>query len=506
MTENRETVSGPQARTATSKRPPNVIFFMADDLGWRDTSLYGSTFYETPNIDRLATRGMTFSRAYAANPLCSPTRASVLTGLYPARVGITTPTCHLPQEVLRTALRADAPPWQPAIQAISATRLSTEYVTLADSFRAAGYATGHFGKWHLGREPYDALHQGFDVDLPHWHGPGPAGGYIAPWGYPTFHGRPGEHIEDRMAQEAVAFMRVRATAGQPFFLNYWCFSVHGPWGGKPALIDRYRAKAAGDRDNPQRNPVNGAMVHSMDDAVGTLTRAVDDLGIADNTVLIFFSDNGGVHFRDIGPSAAGAGEAFPEFTNVPITSNLPLRGGKATLYEGGTREPLVVVWPGETSPGSRSDALVSSVDFYPTLLEIAGVQAAEGQRFDGISFVPTLRGEAGAPQRDSLFCHFPHYTPATGNVPGAYVRRGDWKLIRRFAAGHRQADRHELFNVVNDVGEAIDLAAREPDLVEDLGRVLDGFLRDTRAIVPVSNPAYDSAAPSPAAQPPGADA
>ena len=464
---------------------------MADDLGWRDTGLYGSTFYETPNIDALATRGMTFSQAYAANPLCSPTRASVLTGLYPARVGITTPSCHLPQEILRTALRDDAPPWQPAIQAVSATRLSTEYVTLADTFHAASYATGHFGKWHLGREPYDALHQGFDVDLPHWYVPGQAGSYLAPWQFPNFHGRPGEHIEDRMAQEAVAFMRAQANAGRPFFLNYWSFSVHGPWGGKPELIERYRAKAA-DPTNPQLNPVNGSMVHSLDDAVGTLVHEIDALGIADNTIVVFFSDNGGIHFRDIG------GERFPELAGVPVTSNLPLRGGKATLYEGGTREPLVVVWPGEVTPGSRSDALVSSVDFYPTFLEMTGLRPADGQRFDGVSIVPALRGKAL--ERDTLFCHFPHYTPATGNVPGTYVRRGDWKLIRRYADGASQTDRHELFNVAEDIGETTDLAEREPGLVEELGRKLDGFLRETGAMVPVPNPSYDPAAVAPPVQ------
>ena len=473
----------------SARRPPNVVFVLADDLGWRDTSLYGSAFYETPHIEALAARGMTFSQAYAANPLCSPTRASILTGLYPARVGITTPTCHVPQEIMRPSLREDGPPWQAALQAQSATRLSTEHFTLADAFQAAGYATGHFGKWHLGREPYDALHQGFDVDLPHWYGPGPAGGYLAPWQFPDFPGQPGEHIEDRMAREAVGFMRRHAQAGTPFFLNYWSFSVHGPWGGKPALIERYRAKAQRDPSSPQRNPVNGAMVHSLDDAVGTLLHEIDDLGIAGETIVIFFSDNGGVHFRDIG------GDRFPDLAGVPITSNLPLRGGKATIYEGGTSEPLVVVWPDEITAGARSDAIVSSVDFYPTLLELTGVRAQDGQPFDGASIVPALRG--GELERQDIHCHFPHYTPATGNVPSAYVRRGDWKLIRHFADGPDQTDRYELYDVARDNGETTDLAARDPALVDELRRSLDGFLSETGAIVPRPNPSFDPSAAAP---------
>lgn len=228
------TQSGICRNTAYATRPvfrkPNVIFILADDLGWWDTSLYGSKFHETPHIDRLAQRGVMFTQAYAANPLCSPTRASILTGLYPGRIGITMPACHLPpEERLEATLQRNAPPTQKALQQVSATRLKHEYFTLAEALKEAGDATGHFGKWHLGHEPYDPLHQGFDVDVPHTPGPGPAGSYLAPWRFPpqlNFVGQPGEHIEDRMAQEAIKF--IRANKDRPFYLNYWAFSVHSP--------------------------------------------------------------------------------------------------------------------------------------------------------------------------------------------------------------------------------------------------------------------------------------
>ncbi|MBM3335869.1 sulfatase-like hydrolase/transferase, partial [Candidatus Sumerlaeota bacterium] len=233
-----------EARATGNARKPNVIFILADDLGWRDTSLYGSMFHETPNIERLAKRGMMFTQAYAANPLCSPTRASIQTGLWPARIGITAPACHLPEVKLEETVQEKAPPNRKVLICDSATRLKLEYRTLAKALKDAGYRTGHFGKWHLGREPYDPFHQGFDVDVPHWWGPGPAGSYVAPWKFPAelkFTGQPGEHIEDRMAREAARFLR--ENKDRPFYLNYWCFSVHGPWDARKELIEKYKAKA-----------------------------------------------------------------------------------------------------------------------------------------------------------------------------------------------------------------------------------------------------------------------
>ena len=463
---------------ATPRRKPNVLFILADDLGWRDTSLYGSRFYETPNIDALAKRGMMFTQAYAANPFCSPTRASIMTGLYPARIGITTPACHLRQEVLKQVLRPSAPPHQKALTPGSVTRLQQEYVTLAEVFQAAGYATGHFGKWHLGREPYDPLHQGYDVDVPHWPGPGPAGSYLAPWRFGSFKGTPGEHVEDRMGSEVIRFLR--ANRDRPFFLAYWCFSVHAPYDAKKKLIEKYAAKA--DPASPQRHPVMGAMIHSLDENVGRVVRTLDELGIADETIVVFFSDNGGVHW----PGNRGEGNPYGE---TPITSNAPLRGGKATIYEGGTREPLIVIAPGVTKAGSKSDALVSSIDFHPTLLELAGIAPDKGRRFDGMSIVPALRGRGLG--RDTVFCHFPHYVKATGNLPATYVRKGDWKLIRFHCDAPDQDDRFELYDLADDAGETENLAPARPAKVRELNALIDRHLKEIRAVVPKPNPRYN---------------
>jgi arylsulfatase A-like enzyme len=465
---------------AAAPERPNVLFILADDLGWRDTALYGSAFCRTPAIDRLATRGMTFSRAYSASPLCSPTRASILTGLYPARVGITTPACHLPQEVLESGLQKQASPGQKALPAISATRLKAEYVTLAEIFQSAGYRTGHFGKWHLGPEPFDPLHQGFDVDVPHWPGPGPAGSYVAPWKFTAkldFQGKPGEHLEDRMAEEAVRF--IRKHKGEPFYLNYWAFSVHAPFDAKPELIDQYESRVR--PDDPQKCPTYGAMVHSLDDAVGRLVKTLDEEGLAERTILVFFSDNGG--------------NMYDRVKGVPPTSNQPLRSGKGNIYDGGVRVPMVVIAPGLVKPGSRSDALVSSVDFHPTLLEMAGLKPKAGAALDGVSLVSALRGEPF--DRGAIFCHFPHYVPATENLPAASVYEGDWKLIRFFCDGEGQKDRQELYNLKEDLGETKDQAAAQPDRVKAMGARLDRFLKETGAQVPVPNPKFDPAAGGP---------
>jgi arylsulfatase A-like enzyme len=483
------------ATVAKSPDRPNLIFILADDLGWRDTSLYGSRFYETPNLERLARRGMMFLNAYAANPLCSPTRASILTGLYPARLGLTSADGHLPDVHLESTPTMTPTPCLKTLRIYSATRLATNHFTLARALKQAGYATGHFGKWHLGAEPYSPLQQGFDVDVPHYSGPGPAGSYVAPWKYPAelkFTGQPGEHIEDRMAEEAIQF--IKANKDCPFHLNYWAFSVHGPWDAKPELIEKYRKKAeAVGADTPQRNPVYGAMVQSLDENVGKLLNTLDMLGIARRTIIIFFSDNGGLHLRTMRRPGATPHTAYQD---IPITSNAPLRGGKATLYEGGTRVPCVVVWPGKVKPGSTNDALFSSLDFYPTLLEMLGLKSSPGQTFDGVSQVRALLGR-GRP-RDTVFCHFPHFSQLGPEaecfeVPGTWVRRGDWKLIRRYCDNEDQTDRFELYNLKDDLGETTNLAATMPDKVKELNVLIDGFLQDTKALIPKPNPNYLSA-------------
>lgn len=458
-------------------RKPNIVFILADDLGWSDTTLYGTTeFYQTPNVKRLARRGMTFARAYSASPLCSPTRASIVTGLSPARVGITTPACHLPQVALEATPGTRAPANCKAIGPNTATRLKTDYYyTLTEALKDAGYAAGHFGKWHLGHEPYSPLEHGFDVDVPHWPGPGPAGSFVAPWKFPDFDpDTPNEHIEDRMAKEAVAFMEQHKD--ESFFLNYWMFSVHAPFDAKQSLIEEHRGRV--NPNDAQRSPTYAAMIESMDDAIGTLLDTIDRLGIAEQTIVVFFSDNGG--------------NMYNEVDGTTPTSNRPLRGGKATMFEGGVRVPCVVIWPGVVDGDTRSDAVIQSSDFYPTLLDMLGLQARKEQPFDGISIVPALKGKPLA--REAIFTYFPHNPRVPDWLPPSVaVHRGDWKLIRIFHGGESGAHRWKLFNLSEDIGEKNDLAAREPQRVKELDTLIDRFLSETQAVLPVPNPNFDPA-------------
>lgn len=482
--------------TSATFAKPNVLFILADDLGWADTTINRpNAFYEAPNIQRLAQRGMRFTQAYAANPLCSPTRASIQTGLYPARIGLTAPVAHTPQVILEKGHVPRAAPTAHVLVAQSVTRLDTSYLTLAKAFKAEGYHTGHFGKWHLGPEPYSPLQQGFDVDFPHWPGPGPAGSYVAPWRFPAalnIASTPGEHIEDRLATEAIKF--ITAHQHEPFYLNYWAFSVHSPFDAKRDLVEKYRAKAARlPPDSGQRNPVYGAMVQSLDENVGRLLDTLDALKLTEKTIIVFFSDNGGVHW------AAGTEEASASWNiaGIPITSNAPLRGGKATTYEGGTREPCLVVWPGLTKPGAVSDAIVQSTDFFPTFADVLKLPVPGAHKFDGRSFAPALRG---APHdRGPTFCHFPHNTPAAGGLASTWVRVGDWKLIRFYSLNPDLTDVLELYHLKDDLGETRNLAAQNPAKVAELNALITGFLQDTEAVVPPRNPAYDpNAQPAPA--------
>ncbi|MGD9723475.1 MAG: sulfatase [Pirellulales bacterium] len=480
------------AGSTSAADPPNIVFILADDLGWSDLGCYGSTFHKTPHLDALAKRGLLFRQAYAANPLCSPTRASILTGQYPARLGITAPVCHQPEVRLKPSVVAKGRGNAKSLVALSANRLDTSYVTLAETLRGKGYATGHFGKWHLGREPYSAREQGFDVDVPHWFGPGPAGSYVAPWKFPpalNFQSPAGEHVEDRLAAEATQF--IRAHRDRPFYLNYWSFSVHAPLDAKESLARHYQQSS--DAAKPQRHAIYAAMIHSLDDAVGALVKALDENGLTEKTLIVFFSDNGGVNWSGSKFAEGVPDDIVQTLTDVPTTSNAPLRGGKASIYEGGTREPCLVVWPGVVRAGQSSDAMIQSIDFYPTLAEIAGASLPTGQVMDGRSFLPVLLGKATA-HRDTIYGFFPHNTPASGQVPAASVRRGDWKLIRFFHDGPDQQDRHELYNLQSDAGESTDLAGQQPQRVAELSALLDKFLKDTGALVPGPNPQWRAAA------------
>lgn len=476
------TGDSPAGHARTECPRPNLVFILADDLGWVDTGAYGSDYLRTPNIDRLARGGLRFTEAYAASPLCSPTRSSILTGLVPARTGITAPKCHVPHVVLEKRHVA-AGPGKRVLGAESVTRLSVDYRTLPQAMREAGYRNGHFGKWHLGAEPYSPLEHGFDVDVPHSAAPAPggAGGYFAPWAVWRGRGQDGEHLEDRMSTEAVGFLR--ENRHRAFFLNYWSFSVHAPWMGKAGYVDEAEQRVR--PECPQRNPIYAAMVRSLDDAVGRLLDAIEELGLVERTIVVFTSDNGGWYLP-----ARERGDSPVPFTGVPVTSNQPLRSGKGSIYEGGIRVPLVVSWPGRIEPGTVTDAMFQSVDFFPTFHELLALPGVPGQVLDGVSQASALLDRRSC--RDRLFVHLPHggAPEIDGFSPSAAVRRGPWKLIRFFAATVDGRDRHELYNLGADIGERHDLAEDMPALVDELGGLLSEFLRDCGAVIPILNPSW----------------
>jgi len=459
---------------ARPARRPNIVFILADDMGWMDSTAYGSRYYDTPNIARLARRGMLFTDAYAANPLCSPTRASILTGKYPARLGITTPACHLPPPAEFHPYPKSGPPSQPLLVPQSRRFLPLGEVTIAEALRQAGYHTAFMGKWHLGApSKFWPKAQGFDVDLGAPN-PGPPS-YFSPYRLKNFPDGPkGKYVTDDLTDRALDY--IEAHRDKPFFLCLWHFSVHAPFQAKPHYIERYRPRK--DPLGRQDCPTMAAMLKSLDDSVGRVLDKLDELGIADETLLVFFSDNGG--------------NMYSRVDDTTPTNNAPLRGGKATIYEGGTRVPLVVAWPGVVRPGSRCSTVVTSVDFYPTLLEVAGVPPPKGQVLDGESIRPLLDG-SGRLRREAIFCHFPHRVPATGAVPSAYVRKGRWKLIRLFNAGPKLEHRYELYDLEADIGETKNLADAMPEKVRELDALLEKFIKDTGALVPIPNPAYDPA-------------
>ncbi len=451
---------------------PNVVFILADDLGVNDLSLYGSKFHETPNIDALAKRGMVFTQAYSANPLCSPTRSSIMTGLYPSRIGITAPNCHLPEEILEKHLVTKATPNQKALGAQSLTRLKQDYFTLAEAFKANGYATAHFGKWHLGPEPYSPLQQGFDSDIPHTSAPSPLGkGFFYPFPVWPNHGKPGDNLEDLLCDEAVKYIDQHKS--EPFFLNYWAFEVHSPWQAKDQQINKFRAKM--NPASPQRNPVYAGMLETLDEAVGRLVAALDKAGVLENTVIVFTGDNG----TYINKNKVHMPE---EFWDVPVSSAFPLREGKGTIYEGGTRVPLIVIWPGKVKAGSRTTSLEQSTDFFPTFADMLGWKLPERLHFDGISLRPIL--EKNSPVRNEIFCHFPSGHPATS------LRSGNWKLIRWWCENDDQTHRYELYNLAEDQGEEHDMASLKPEVAKELVKRMDVLLKETEAVLPIPNPNY----------------
>ncbi|WP_299665969.1 sulfatase [uncultured Polaribacter sp.] len=469
---------------SSQKKQPNVVFILADDLGWSDVTLYGKTkLYETPNLERLAARGVTYTRAYAASPLCSPTRASILTGQTPARTGVTAPTAHLGNVKLKASLNRGTGPANKAIILESVTRLDTKLPTLGKQFKKAGYQTAHFGKWHLGADPYSPIQHGFDVDIPHWSGPGPAGTFVAPWRFKNFKEKYAkEHIEDRMADEAVSWLR-KIDKSKPFFMNYWQFSVHAPFDAKETLKKYYSTKV--DLTDAQHSATYAAMVHSMDDAIGRLLDELDRLGLSKNTIIIFTSDNGGNMYNavtDILPS----GEKYM----AAPTSNRPLRGGKATMFEGGVRVPTIISYPGVTYPGTISDVLIQSTDFYPTLLNLASLKMPENHAIDGIDITETLKGKDI--KRDGIFTYFPHQPGVPDWLPTSIsVHAEDWKLIRLFHQGDNFKHDYLLYNLKWDVSEHNNLVKVYPKKVAALDKLIEKHIKETKAIVPIPNSKFD---------------
>lgn len=461
--------------SCTGKKAPNFLFILVDDLGWKDLGCFGSTFYETPNIDRLASEATRFTQAYAACPVCSPTRASIMTGKYPARTA-TTDWFGAPQP---HAMRNHWTKNKPLLPAPYEDRMPLEEKTLAESLGESGYQTFFAGKWHMGPEGFWPEDQGFDINKGGWDKGGPWGGdhYFSPYGNPRLEDGPkGEHLPDRLANETVTF--IENSKEKPFLAYLSFYSVHTPLQSRPDLTEKYKKKAAsldknkkvwgieGEREVRlvQDHAVYSGMIEAMDEAVGKVLNALDRLHLSDNTVIFFMSDNGGL----------STSEGHP-------TSNLPLRAGKGWLYEGGIREPMIIKWPGVTEAGSTCDVPVTSTDFYPTMLEMANLPQNSTQHIDGISLAPLLRKKE-TPQRQDLFWHYPHYGNQ-GCTPGAAIRSGDYKLIEFFEDG-----RMELYNLSNDIGEKNNLLEQKPELAKELANKLHAWQKEVGARFPTKNP------------------
>jgi len=451
----------------------NFLFILVDDLGFMDVGCNNpNTFYETPNIDQLASEGVRFTNAYAACPVCSPTRASILSGKYPARMAT---TAHFGA--------AQPEKWKRNTRLLPASyieKLPLNEITLPEALKEGGYSTFFAGKWHLGEEGFWPEDQGFDVNKGGWTRGGPYGGkkYFSPYENPRLDdGADGEHLPDRLATETAKF--IEEHQDEPFLAYLSFYSVHTPIIGRPDLVEKYQKKKITLPDSiwgregnrklrlVQDHAVYAAMVESMDQAVGKVLNKLKELNLDKNTVVIFMSDNGGLSTTEGHP-----------------TCNLPLRAGKGWLYEGGIREPMIINWPGNSVPGSVEHTPVTSTDFYPTILEMAGLPLKPGQHMDGVSLVSLLKGD-GTPKRDAIFWHYPHYGNQGGS-PGAAVRKGNYKLIEFF--GDKSS---ELYDLSKDNGEQNDLSAVLPEKVNELKQLLHNWQDKVEAKFPSKNDNFD---------------
>lgn len=456
------------AWAADSPKPakPNIIFILADDLGWADLSCYGADLHETPNLDRFAREGVRFTQAYAMS-VCTPTRAAILTGKHAARLHMTVwreGSIERDEQTARSR-RKLLPP-------VTVHDLPQGEVTLAESLRAACYLTFHVGKWHLGDGANSPETQSFDLNIggTHWGAPNT---FFWPFsGSNTFRdfryvpglglGKPGDYLTDRLTDEAIKL--VDAAGERPFFLNLWFHNPHTPIEGKPELVERYRAKLKpGQR---HQNPEYAAMIHTLDENIGRLLVHLDQRGLSGRTLVVFTSDNGGY---------------VGDFKGARVTDNTPLRSGKGSLYEGGIRVPLIVRLPGLTPAGVVCEAPVVCMDFFPTFAELTGARADTA--VDGRSLVPLLRDPRAASPRDALFFHYPHYYATT--TPVSATRSGDWKLLE-----FHEDNRAELFDLRDDPGETRNRAAELPAKAAELRERLHSWRQSVAAQPPVPNPNF----------------
>jgi arylsulfatase A-like enzyme len=460
---------------ADEDRPPNVVVFLVDDLGYADIGCFGSSFYETPHIDRLASEGMRLTNAYAACPVCSPTRAALMTGKYPQRLAIT--------DFINPGRGNQPEKWKRNtfyLPAAYEDRLPHDATTIAESLSTAGYATFFAGKWHLGPREFWPTDHGFDFNVGGWEAGHPSS-YFSPYKNPQLpNGPEGEHLPDRLATETIDFITTHRD--RPFLAYLSFYSVHTPLMTTDELKDKYEARAANlpkasfGREHSNRvrqdqtRAVYAGMVESMDNAVGRVLAKLKELGIAENTLVVFTSDNGGLSTSEGSP-----------------TSNRPLRAGKGWAYEGGIRVPTIVRWPGVISAGGTSAKPVISMDFYTTIRAAAGVPVKDDEVVDGVDLAPLLRGESIADR--ALYWDYPHYSNQ-GTHPVKAMREGPWKLVKYY----QPTEAVELYNLDSDMSEQHNLAESEPDRVQHMTLALESWRKEVGSRSPTVNPRFQDAA------------
>jgi len=457
----------PPAEDSLESSRPNIIFILADDMGWADLPVYGNQFNEAPNLTRMAEEGIRFTDAYAACPVCSPTRASIMSGQYPARVGIT------------DFITGHWRPYEEVIVPKNRTQyLPEEIITVGELMKEAGYATGYFGKWHLGFEDrHQPWNQGFETANVYQ-----GGGFF---NYADRMSTPLESEPGRVLSEALTDLSldfIEANKDMPFFLFLAHYDVHVQLDADSMLIEKYLQKE--QVDGYPCNAVYAAMVEHVDHSVGRILQELEDQGLAENTLVVFFSDNGGLVSRfDKIPLLAGSKQHIYEGDTLLYiaSSNAPLRAEKGTIYEGGIREPFIAWWPGQLEAGKVSSALISSVDFLPTFADLAGIDLPSSQVFDGVSLVDLLEGSEPDPER-AIFWHYPVYHH---DEPGSAIRKGKWKLIHNLVN-----DRRYLYNLESDIGESTDLSESEQEIADELYLLLDEWRSDCGAEFPVPNPGF----------------